>query len=242
MKIVRHAHIAMLLALALSALAPATAAAAPVVTPGATQVSVSPVNRFALNTTVITTTFTDADQPGTGAFRVTVKIRKPDNVNELILVDNLPDGVSGLAITDNGGGSYTVAYTYNPDDAQTLGLYDLYFEVSDGSDLGTDPYADNLDELEINEVFSNNPPSVDSSAARISVSPVNRYGTNTTVLSASFADYDNPGVGAFNVTFRIRLPDNTTELTLVDNQVNGAGGLTIVDNVGSYTARYTYNP
>jgi hypothetical protein len=74
-------------------------------------------------------------------------------------VDNQPDGGGGLTITDNGSGSYTASYTYNPDDAQTLGLYDLYFEVTDGSTPAIDNYDKNLDELEINEVV-NDPPVV----------------------------------------------------------------------------------
>jgi hypothetical protein len=74
-------------------------------------------------------------------------------------VDNQPDGGGGLTITDNGSGSYTASYTYNPDDAQTQGLYDLYFQVTDGSTPATDDYDKNLDELEINEVV-NQPPVV----------------------------------------------------------------------------------
>ncbi len=217
--------------------------AAPQVTPGATAVSVSPVNRFGANTTVISTDFTDTDQPGVGAFTATFKIREPNDVTELTLVDNQPNGGGGLTITDNGGGSYTASYTYNPDDAQTTGLYDLYFEVSDGTDNAIDDYTNNLDELEINEVLVNNAPTVVSGATAVSVSPVNRFGANTTVISTDFTDTDQPGVGAFTATFKIREPNDVTELTLVDNQPSGSGGLTITDNGGgSYTASYTYNP
>ncbi|HSG99154.1 MAG TPA: hypothetical protein VLB27_03835, partial [candidate division Zixibacteria bacterium] len=214
---------------------------APTVTPGATQVSVSPVNRAGANTTVLSTTFSDADQPGVGAFNVTFKIREPNNTTELTLVNNQPNGGGGLTITDNGGGSYTASYTYDPDVAQTLGLYDLFFEVTDGTDIATDGYANNLDELEINQ--PNNAPTVTPGATQVSVSPVNRVGTGTTVISTTFSDADQPGSGAFNVTFKIREPNNTTELTLVNNQPNGGGGLTITDNGGgSYTASYTYDP
>jgi hypothetical protein len=65
---------------------------------------------------------------------VTFKIREFDDITELTLVNNQPNGGGGLVITDNGGGSYTASYEYNPDDAQTLGDYDLYFEVTDGTD------------------------------------------------------------------------------------------------------------
>ncbi|MEN8008345.1 MAG: hypothetical protein ABFS42_15120, partial [Candidatus Krumholzibacteriota bacterium] len=216
---------------------------APAVTAGATQVSVSPVNRFGANTTAISTVFSDSDSPGVGAFNVTFKIREPDNSTELTLVNNQPNGGGGLTITDQGGGNYTASYTYNPSDVQTTGLYDLYFEVTDGTDNIIDDYPANLDELEINEVLPNNAPTITAGATLVSVSPVNRYGTNTTVFSTTFSDADDPGVGAFNVTFKTRQPDNTTELTLVNNQPNGGGGLTITDNGGgSYTASYTYNP
>ena len=215
----------------------------PTVTAGATAVSVSPVNRYGANTTTLSTDFNDTDQPGVGAFNVTFKIREPNNVTELILVNNQPDGGGGLTITDNGGGSYTASYVYNPDDGQTLGLYDLFFEVTDGVDTAIDDFADNLDELEINEVLANEPPTVVAGATAVSVSPVNRFGNNTTIISTVFNDADVPGVGAFNVTFKIREPNNITELTLVNNQPDGGGGLTITDNGGgSYTASYVYNP
>ncbi len=216
---------------------------APTVTPGATQVSVSPINRLGANTTTISTTFNDTDQPGIGAFNVTFKIREPNNSTELTIVNNQPNGGGGLTITDNGGGSYTASYVYNPDDAQTTGLYDLYFEVTDGTDNAIDDFANNLDELEINEVVANNAPTVVSGATQVSVSPVNRFSTNTTTISTDFNDSDQPGIGAFNVTFKIREPNNSTELTIVNNQPNGGGGLTITDNGGgSYTASYIYNP
>ena len=103
-----------------------------------------------------------------------------------------------------------------------------------------DDYADNLDELEI---IQQNAPTVVAGATQVSVTPVNRVGSNTTTISTVFNDTDQPGVGAFNVTLRIREPDNTTEVVLVNNQPNGGGGLTISDNGGgSYTASYTYDP
>jgi len=215
----------------------------PQVTAGATQVSPDSVNRFGTDSTVISTDFTDNDQPGVGAFNVTFKIREPNDVTELTLVNNQPNGGGGLTITDNGGGSYTASYTYNPDDAQTAGLYDLYFEVTDGQDTGIDSYSDNLDELRIYEVIVNNPPAVTPGATFVTISPVNRIGSSTTTIRTNFSDPDQPGVGGFNVTFKIREPDNTTELTLVNNQPNGSGGLTITDlGGGSYSAFYVYNP
>lgn len=213
---------------------------APTVVSGATQVSPASVERLGANTTVISTDFNDIDQPGIGAFNVTFKIREPNDATQLTLVDNQPDGLGGLAIVDNGGGSYTASFTYNPDDGQTLGLYDLYFEVSDGTDNAIDNYVDNLNELAIT---GNNAPTVIADATTVSPSSVDRTGANTTIISTDFNDIDQPVIGAFNVTFKIREPDNFTELILVNNQPDGGGGLTITDNgSGSYTASFTYNP
>lgn len=215
----------------------------PTVTGGATVVSVSPVNRLGANTTTISTTFNDSDQPGVGAFTVTFKIREPNNSTELFLVNALTNGVGGLTITDNGGGSYTAAYAYDPADAQTLGLYDLYFEVSDGTDNAIDDYTGNLDELEINEVVANNAPIIISGATQATVSPVARQGAVTTTLFASFTDIDQPALGSFTVTLKVRQPDNSTEDIIANALTHGVGGLTITDNGGgSYTAQITWDP
>ncbi len=212
----------------------------PSITTGATAVSVSPVNRYGVETTVLSTTFSDADSPGVGAFTATFKVREPNNTTELTLVNNQSHGVGGLTITDNGGGSYTASYTFDPSAGQTFGLYDLYFEVSDGTDNAIDDYPANLDEL---EVIQQAPPTVSAGATAFSVSPVNRIGANTSVMSTNFSDIDQPGVSAFTVTLKIREPDNTTEVVLVNAQTNGNGGLTITDGGGgNYTASYTYDP
>ena len=51
---------------------------------------------------------------------------------EDILVNNEVHGGGGLTITDNGGGSYTAEYTWDPPIDQIIGLYDLYCQVTDG--------------------------------------------------------------------------------------------------------------
>ncbi len=66
----------------------------------------------------------------------------------MILVDGLKHGQGGLEITKEGG-TYTVSWSWNPPDTQTLGLYDLCFWVSDGMGSATDVYENNLDELTI---------------------------------------------------------------------------------------------
>jgi hypothetical protein len=210
----------------------------PVFTPGATQVSPASIDPTGAETTTISATFTDSDQPGVGAFNVTFKVQEPDDATEVVLVNNQPDGGGGLTITDNGGGSYTASYTWDPAPAQTPGAYDLYCEVTDGTDTGIDGYANNTNELTL--TAANNPPVIAVGATAVSVSPVNRFGTNTTVISATFTDSDQPGPGAFNVTFKVQEPGDATEVTLVNNQPNGSGGLTISDlGGGSYSAQYT---
>jgi hypothetical protein len=167
----------------------------PQIAAGATQVSPDSVNRAGTDSTVISADFTDNDQPGVGAFNVTFKIREFNDITELTLVNNQPNGGGGLTITDNGGGSYTASYTYNPDDAQTVGLYDLYCEVTDGQDNAVDDYGDNLNELDIYELIINNPPAVTVGATMVTVSPVNRLGNTTTTIKTTFSDSDQPGIG-----------------------------------------------
>ena len=89
---------------------------------------------------------------------MTLKIQEPNNTTELTLLNAQGNGGGGLVITDQGGGNYRASFSYNPNDAQTLGLYDLYGEVFDGEDSFADGYANNLDELEINEILPNNAP------------------------------------------------------------------------------------
>jgi len=213
---------------------------APAVTAGATQVSPTTVETTSNGTTTISTTFTDTDQPGVGAFNVTFKVREPDNATEVTLVNNQPNGGGGLTITDDGGGSYTASYTWDPAPGQTAGAYDLYFDVTDGTDSAVDDYTNNLDELTLT---TNATPSVTAGATQVSPATVETTNNETTTISTTFTDTDQPGVGGFTVTFRVREPDNATEVTLVNNQPNGGGGLTITDNGGgSYTASYTWDP
>ncbi|MBI5467308.1 MAG: hypothetical protein HY975_03825, partial [Candidatus Kerfeldbacteria bacterium] len=216
----------------------------PSVIAGATQETTSPVTRLGTATTTIFTSFTDANQPGIGAFRVTFKVRRPDNVLEDVLANNQPNGSGGVIVTDNGGGSYTAQYIWDPDVSQATGLYDLYFMVSDDSSAtATDGFANNLDELQVIEAPLNRPPVVARGVTSVLPSAVNRFGNGTTVVYANFSDDDIPGIGAFTVTFKIREPNNTTEVTLVNNQPNGFGGVTITALGGNgYRATYTYNP
>lgn len=213
----------------------------PVIAAGATQVNPASIDPSGSETTTISTTFTDGDQPGVSAFNVTFRVLEPNDVTEVTLVDNQPNGSGGLTITDNGGGSYTAEYTWDPAPGQAQGSYDLYCQVTDGTDTATDGYAANGNELQL--TTPNNPPVLAAGVTQISPVQVDRVGTDSTVVSATFTDSDQPGVGAFLVTFKIREPDDATEVTLVGNQPDGSGGLSITDvGGGSYTAQFTYNP
>lgn len=212
----------------------------PTLVDSVTSVSVSPVDRIGANTTDISATFTDVDEPAVSEFYVIFRIREPNNSTVLTLVDSLQDGNGGLTVNNNGSGSYTASYTYDPIDAQTLGLYDLYFEVTDGSTPVIDDYANNLDELEITE--TNNSPTVATGATSVSPSQVTRTGIDSTVISTVFTDIDQPGVDAFTVTFKA-LPETGSDETLVNAQTNGNGGLIITDLTGGdYKAEFTWDP
>ena len=58
-----------------------------------------------------------------------------------VTLEEEPGTAGRLTITDNGGGSYTASFTYDPSAGQALGFYDLYFEVTDGTDNAIDDYA-----------------------------------------------------------------------------------------------------
>jgi hypothetical protein len=214
----------------------------PVIAAGATSVSVSPVNRLGANTTVISATFTDSDQPGVGAFNVTFKVREPGDVTDVTLVNNQPNGGGGLTISDLGGGSYSAQYSWDPGD-QALGFYDLYCEVTDGTDNAIDGYVNNTDELEVNEVVANNPPTVTAGATGVSPGSIDRLGAITTEISVPFVDSDQPGVGAFQITFIVRDHFTLQQTTVASALQNGQGGMTISDDGGgSYTARFDWDP
>ena len=216
---------------------------APTLVNSITNVSVSPVNRLNANTTIISANFTDVDQPAANSFNITFKIREPNNTTELILVNNLTNGNGGLTVVDNSGGSYTASYTYDPSDIQTLGLYDLYFEVSDGTASVIDDFNSNPDELEINEVFTNAAPIITLSATSVSPTSIDRAGANSTIFTIPFTDADIPAVTSFLITIKVRAPYNETILPLIENSTDGQNGLTITDNGGgSFTATFSWDP
>ncbi len=217
--------------------------APPTVSAGATQVVPDTVNRYGSNTTVISASFSDADVPGIGAFNVTFKIREPNNSTELTLVNNQPNGSGGLSISDDGGGNYTASYTYDPIDTQTLGMYDLYFEVTDGSDNAIDGYSPNSNELEINEIIANEAPIIVAGTTSVNPGSIDRSGAITTDFSATFTDVDDPGASSFYVTFRARSQYFEEFYFVSDAYQHGQSGMVITDNGdSSYTATMAWDP
>ena len=219
------------------------AAEPPQVVPGATEAVPASVNRYGSNVTQLSARFQDPDEPHVDSIRVTFAIREPDDLTERPLVTGGQHGSGGVAIVDLGAGLYEAGFSYDPASNQTLGLYDLYFEVSDGVGTATDQYADNSNELELFEQLPNNPPLIAGGATHATPSSVNRHGVSETLISCSFADIDDPGIGAFNVSFRIREPNDVTVVVLANQQPDGGGGVSITQlGVGTYRAELLYDP
>ncbi|HSH00377.1 MAG TPA: hypothetical protein VLB27_10025, partial [candidate division Zixibacteria bacterium] len=216
---------------------------APVIAVGATAANPISVARFGASTTQLSVVFTDSDQPGVGAFAATFKLREPFSTTVITVADALGHGQGGLTITDGGGGSYTAAINWNPSDNATVGEYDLYCRISDGTDFAVDDFADNLNELTVTSAGENSPPVVPSDATYATPAAVERIGANPTTLMATFTDSDQPGVSAFIVSFKIRDTNNVDEIVLANNVGNGVGGVTITDDGGGvYTASVNWDP
>ncbi|MEA1980928.1 MAG: hypothetical protein U9N54_08140, partial [candidate division Zixibacteria bacterium] len=215
----------------------------PSITAGDTKTTKDPVSRIENDTTTIYTSFYDSDIPPVGDFLVTMKIRQPDNSTETILLNASTNGQNGLVITDNGGGVFTAWYNFDPVDSWPIGVYDLYCEVSDGIDNAIDDYTNNLDELEINDVNPNDAPTFTAGITSVAPATQDRFGAGTITISSTFNDPDQPDIGTFTVTFKLRAPYSNPIYTVADNYSNGQNGLNITDNGGgSYTASISYDP
>ena len=59
----------------------------------------------------------------------TFKIQKHGNPTPEILATSSVYSNNGIRITNNGDGSYTAEYDYNPSDDHDIGAYDLGFEI-----------------------------------------------------------------------------------------------------------------
>ena len=110
----------------------------PVVPSGALQVESTRIQPAGNSQVSISATFHDADQPDAGDFAVSFRIRRPGDTADIVLADGLGRDSDNLEIVDNGDGSYTARYTFEADRSMVRGKCDLFFEVSDGSDVAVD--------------------------------------------------------------------------------------------------------
>ncbi len=215
----------------------------PVIAAGALGVSPSAVDRVGPGTVTFSFDFSDADQPAVGTFTISLSVRSPFGSPVYVIADNLTHGSGGLVVTDNGGGNYTATISWDPADNAALGTYDLTCSVADDTNLAEDPYANNLNELSITNGGENAIPLVKADATFATPVGVERIGANATVIAASFFDPDEPGPGAFRVTFKLRHPDNLGETVLTSLAADGQSGLSIVaDGGGFYTATVSWDP
>jgi hypothetical protein len=221
---------------------PADVFSQPVVGGDATYASPVGVERVGANSTTISATFHDPDGPVQGPYQVTFKLRYPDDVTELVLASLAEDGQAGVTIADIGGGNYTAAISWDPGDLQDLGFYDLYFQVLENGSGTTDGFENNLDELQVYDAVSNNPPTLAPGNTFCLPATVNRIGSDYTMLKAFFADADIPGAGTFRVTFKVSGP-TAVETMVVNDALHGEQGLRITHAGGSnYEASVLWTP
>ena len=111
----------------------------------------------------ISATFSDPDRPAIEDFAVTFRIRLPGADSDILAIENLQHGAEGLTIVVNEDSSYTAQYSFEPLTGYGDALYDVYFEVSDGSDMAADSLTGRLEtiapELEDTPADSANPES-----------------------------------------------------------------------------------
>jgi hypothetical protein len=214
----------------------------PVVPSDNTYASPAAVERIGANPTTLGAIFTDTDAGGISAFKVSFKLREPDNIAEIVLADNVADGTGGVTIADLGTGVYEATISWDPADAQELGYYDLYFHVTDNIDTSYDGFSNNLDELQLYDAISNNPPTLTAGATSVSPNSVNRIGSEFTEISTQFSDSDLPGIGAFTITIIVR-DQLSTEYTLVDAAKHKEQGLRVRHLDGAnYEASFLWDP
>src|SRR3989304_9439735 len=124
-----------------------------------TTVDIYPLNLGTSTSTTITAAFSDSDiAKAANDFYATIKVRKPNNVDEITLVNFKKNGQQGdyypygaLSIT-GGGGSYSLSYTWDTYGTEIPGLYDISVYIFDGTagSLGAENgFSLNPDEIEL---------------------------------------------------------------------------------------------
>ena len=122
------------------------------------------MNQLGSGTTTLTCDFSDADVPPLSDFRVTLRVRQPDDTTIVTLCDSVAggggrsaaDGAGTLSLS--GSNPYSASVAWNPGDALPDGAYDLECTVTDGGGAGvsgSSDFAANANEL----TFDSSPPS-----------------------------------------------------------------------------------
>ncbi len=229
----------------------------PVVVAGNTTCYPDRINKMNNEMTMFVINFTDANDPqlNNNDFFITIKVRDEDN-NEIIIIDNKNTGNQGdaqgttiLSVIRYVQNLYraTIAWNPEPDITVPVGFYDLYFSVTTIYGTATDGFGNNDNELEI--YSSGYSPELNVGDTTCIPSSVDIIGNKQTMIYCEFTDPDNPDASTFNVTFKVRPPNNRIDdaITLVDNKAdNGAGefgGVVTVEQSGTnYVASYHWDP
>ncbi len=198
-------------------------------------------------TTTLYAHFSDIDAPGAGAFNVTLRVRQPNDITIVTLVNAKLNGQGGLTITDLGAGDYNATYIWDPPNNQVPGLYDIHVSVRDDKrGVGLSDFASNLDKLNLTN--SNFKPITLVAGNTMAVPPaVTIAGTLVTTISSNFKDPMDTTVGNFLGSFWIRDPTNKV-LLLIDGKIDGTKGnfnttlhITRV-SAGNFTASIDLDP
>lgn len=227
----------------------------PVITAGNVTCDPVRINKMTTDFTNLQCNFTDDNDPTltVNDFTVSFKVRDPSG-SEIIIADQKQVGESGDAA---GAGSIIMTFTapnlfsaviqWDPATTVEEGKYDLFFNVSSPYGTATDDFDSNPNELEI--YSTGNAPQLTVGDTVCIPSSLDKIGSATTLFYCEFTDADNPPVTDFNVTFKIRPPNDSNQdaITIVDNKANGGlgefGGTVLVQQTGSkYSASYTWDP
>src|SRR3990172_2377481 len=216
------------------------------VTASPTTVDIYPLNLGTSTSTTITAAFSDSDiAKAANDFYATIKVRKPNNIDEIALVNFKKNGQLGdyypygtLSIT-GGPTNFTLSYTWNTYGTETAGQYDVYIYIFDGTlpaASNESLFTNNLDKIELttNGIpnFPVNPPTVGIAAV---TAPADTYiqnpGTDAGTITASFTDIEAGPASGYLVTIKAREPDGKAERTLVSGYsgttTGEAGTLTV---------------
>ncbi|UCH88094.1 MAG: hypothetical protein JSV49_07445 [Thermoplasmata archaeon] len=98
------------------------------------------------------------------------------------------------------------------------------------------------------QIYIKRPPGVSSGITDVN-SPVDVVGANQVTISSQFTNPDLLSVSSFEVSFKLRAPDDSTEILLINQKTSGGAGelggaLSVTFNSANniYTASYSFDP